>query len=86
MVNFAMSFATKLSSKLLLLVIFLCLGVPGASAKQPYADVFALIQKIQSMHPLTIKKLLDEGFVIIFQEIGRYFTTLGTGPKLADGT
>ena len=87
MPNTAMNFASKFPSKLLLVTVFLYLLVPAASAKEPYADVFAFIQKIQTMHPLTIEKLLNEGFVITSQEvIGSHLNTMGTGPELADGT
>ncbi len=87
MPNTAMNFASKFPSKLLLVTVFLYLLVPAASAKEPYADVFAFIQKIQTMHPLTIEKLLNEGFVITSQEVvGSHLNTMGTGPELADGT
>ncbi len=87
MPNTAMNFASKFPSKLLLVTVFLYLLVPAAWAKEPYADVFAFIQKIQTMHPLTIEKLLNEGFVITSQEVLRSrLDTMGTGPELADGT
>ena len=87
MPNTAMNFASKFPSKLLLVTVFLYLLVPAAWAKEPYADVFAFIQKMQTMHPLTIEKLLNEGFVITSQEVvGSHLNTMGTGPELADGT
>ena len=51
MPNTAMNFASKFPSKLLLVTVFLYLLVPAAWAKEPYADVFAFIQKMQTMHP-----------------------------------
>ena len=83
MVNFA-----KLTvAKLFMVLFLLCFWVVAASAKEPYADVFAFIQKMQTMHPLTIEKLLNEGFVITSQEVvGSHLNTMGTGPELADGT
>ena len=87
MSNIMVYFAKLTVAKLFMLLFLLCFWVPSASAKEPYADVFAFIQKIQTMHPLTIEKLLNEGFVITSQEVFRSrLDTMGTGPELADGT
>ena len=87
MSNIMVNFAKLTVDKLFMLLFLLCFWVPSASAKEPYADVFAFIQKMQTMHPLTIEKLLNEGFVITSQEVLRSrLDTMGTGPELADGT
>ena len=87
MVIFARNFASKLPSKLLLAAFFLCLGACAGVTQKPNADVFALIQKLQTMHPLTIEKLQNEGFVVTSQKkSGVHLVTFGTAPTLADRT
>ena len=86
MVNYPISFVSKLPSKLLLAAFFLCLGACAGVTQKPYADVFALIQKLQTMHPLTIEKLQNEGFVVTSQQCNGLVYFEGTGPDLADGT